>query len=89
VLALWTYGSFTFGHVPYLDLASNGSDPNERSARGYIQGRHIGKSLYWYPAVTAGLRLLIVRETHANLCLDYGVGLQGQHGFYLSFNEAF
>ncbi len=131
VLALWTYGSFTFGHVPYLDLASNGSDPNERSARGYIQGRHIGKSLlygeaelrfviwqwlgavagvnvhsvtgskahgflgdelhfeYWYPAVTAGLRLLIVRETHANLCLDYGVGVQGQRGFYLSFNEAF
>jgi hypothetical protein len=131
VLALWTYGSFTFGHVPYLDLASNGSDPNERSARGYIQGRHIGKSLlygeaefrfviwqwlgavagvnvhsvtgskgrgflgdelhfeYWYPAVTGGLRLLIVRETHANLCLDYGVGVQGQRGFYLSFNEAF
>jgi hypothetical protein len=131
VLALWTYGSFTFGHVPYLDLASNGSDPNERAGRGYVQGRHIGKSLlygeaelrfviwewlgavaganihsvsdpdgrgifgdnprfrYWYPAVTGGLRLLIVRETHANLCLDYGVGIQGQHGFYLSFNEAF
>jgi len=131
VLALWTYGSFTFGHVPYLELASNGSDPNERAVRGYIQGRHIGKSLlygeaelrfviwqwlgavaglnvhsvtgskgrgilgdevhfeYWYPAVTTGLRLLIVRETHANLCLDYGVGKQGQHGFYLSFNEAF
>jgi hypothetical protein len=131
VLALWTYGTFTFGHVPYLDLASNGSDPNERSARGYIQGRHIGKSLlygeaefrfviwqwlgavagvnvhsvtgshgagilgdklhfeHWYPAVTGGLRLLIVRETHANLCVDYGVGLQGQHGFYVSFNEAF
>jgi Omp85 superfamily domain len=131
VLALWTYGTFTFGHVPYLDLASNGSDPSERAARGYIQGRHLGKSLlygeaelrfviwqwlgavagvnvhsvtgasgrgilgdklhfeYWYPAVTGGLRLLIVRETHANLCLDYGVGLQGQRGFYLSFNEAF
>ena len=131
VLALWTYGTFTFGHVPYLDLASNGSDPGERAARGYIQGRHIGKSLlygeaefrfviwqwlgavagvnvhsvsgaqgrgflgdelhfeYWYPAVTGGLRLLIVRETHANLCLDYGVGTQGQRGFYLSFNEAF
>jgi hypothetical protein len=131
VLALWTSGSFTFGQVPYLDLASNGSDPNERSARGYIQARHIGKSLlygeaefrfviwqwlgavagvnvhsvtgskgrgilgdelhfdYWYPAVTGGLRLLIVRETHANLCLDYGLGRQGQHGFYLSFNEAF
>jgi len=131
VLALWTYGSFTFGHVPYLELASNGSDPNERAGRGYIQGRHIGKSLlygeaefrftiwqwlgavagvnvhsvsdsdvggilgdnprfrYWYPAVTGGLRLLIVRETRSNLCLDYGVGKQGQHGFYLSFNEAF
>jgi hypothetical protein len=131
VLALWTYGTFTFGHVPYLDLASNGSDPGERAARGYIQGRHIGKSLlygeaefrfvvwqwlgavagvnvhsvsgaqgrgllgdelhfeYWYPAVTGGLRVLIVRETHANLCLDYGVGVQGQRGFYLSFNEAF
>jgi hypothetical protein len=131
VLALWTYGSFTFGHVPYLELASNGSDPNERAARGYIQGRHIGKSLLygeaefrfviwqwlgavagvnvhsvtgtagpgivgdelhfksWYPAVTGGLRLLIVRETHANLCVDYGVGLQGQHGLYVSFNEAF
>jgi hypothetical protein len=131
VLALWAYGSFTFGNVPYLELASNGSDPNERAARGYVQGRHIGKSLlygeaelrfviwqwlgavaglnvhsvtgssgrgilgdklhfqYWYPAVTGGLRLLIVRETHANLCLDYGVGLQGQRGFYLSFNEAF
>jgi hypothetical protein len=131
VLALWTYGSFTFGHVPYLELASNGSDPNERAARGYIQGRHIGKSLLygeaefrfviwqwlgavagvnvhsvtgtagpgivgdelhfksWYPAVTGGLRLLIVSETRSNLCLDYGVGRLGQHGFYLSFSEAF
>ena len=44
---------------------------------------------YWYPAVTGGLRLLIVRETRSNLCLDYGVGTQGQHGFYVSFNEAF
>jgi len=25
LLALWTYGSFTFGDVPYLELASNGS----------------------------------------------------------------
>jgi hypothetical protein len=44
---------------------------------------------YWYPAVTGGLRLLIVRETRSNLCLDYGVGREGQRGFYLSFNEAF
>jgi hypothetical protein len=131
VLALWASGSFTFGEVPYLGLSSNGSDPNERSSRGYIQGRHLGKSLlyaeaemrftiwqwlgavtgvnvhsvsqpdstksapdaprfdYWYPSVTAGLRLLVVSATRSNVCLDYGVGLEGQHGFYLSFNEAF
>jgi len=28
--------------VPYLDLASNGSDPNERAARGYIQAATSG-----------------------------------------------
>ncbi|HZX94862.1 MAG TPA: hypothetical protein VFE90_10125 [Myxococcales bacterium] len=131
VLAFWTYGSFTFGETPYLELASNGSDPNERSGRGYIQGRHMSKSMlygeaelrfniwqwlgavagfnihsvsernadgtvpdglrfkHWYPSVTAGLRLLAVKETRANICLDYGVGIEGQHGFYLSFNEAF
>ena len=131
VAAFWLYGSFTFGEVPYLGLASNGSDPNERAARGYIQGRHIGKSLlngeielrytiwqwlgaatgfsihsvnepdakgilhddprfeHWYPGVTVGLRLLAVKETRSNICVDYGWGKEGQHGFYLSFNEAF
>jgi hypothetical protein len=131
VLAFWTYGSFTVGEVPYLGLASNGSDPNERAGRGYIQGRHIGKALlygevelrytiwqwlgavtggnihsvnepdakgilhddprfkYWYPAVTVGLRLLAVKATRSNICIDYGWGTEGQNGFYLSFNEAF
>jgi hypothetical protein len=131
VLAFWVYGAFSFGEVPYLGLASNGSDPNERAGRGYIQGRHIGKSLlyaeaelrytiwqwlgavtgvnvhsvgepeaqgilrdeprfkYWYPAITVGLRFLAVKETRSNICADYGWGTEGQHGFYLSFNEAF
>jgi hypothetical protein len=131
VLALWTYGSFTFNSVPYLNLAANGTDPNERAGRGYVQGRHISKSLlyfetefrfsiwqwlgavaglnlhsvsepsadgllrdelrfrYWYPAITMGLRVLVVKETRSNICLDFGWGREGQKGFYLSFNEAF
>jgi len=34
VLALWTYGTFTFGHVPYLDLASNAAIPASAPAVG-------------------------------------------------------
>ncbi len=47
VLALWTYGWFSFGEVPYLRLPSIGSDPEGRSGRGYIEGRHIGKSMLY------------------------------------------
>ena len=98
-LALWTYGSFTFGHVPYLELRFTiwqwlgaVAGINVHSVSDSDVGGILGDNprfRYWYPAVTGGLRLLIVRETRSNLCLDYGVGKQGQHGFYLSFNEAF
>ena len=47
VLGFWAYTWFNFGHVPYLSLAAIGSDPNARSGRGYIEGRHIGKSLIY------------------------------------------
>jgi hypothetical protein len=50
VLALWGYAWFSFGNVPYLDLPSIGSDPDARSGRGYIEGRHIGKSLLYAEA---------------------------------------
>jgi len=50
VLALWVYGWFSFGNTPYLDLPSIGSDPDARSGRGYIEGRHIGKSLLYAEA---------------------------------------
>jgi len=50
VLALWAYGWFSFGNTPYLDLPSIGSDPDARSGRGYIEGRHIGKSLLYAEA---------------------------------------
>jgi hypothetical protein len=45
VLGLWTYAWFDFGEVPYLELPSIGSDPDARSGRGYIEGRHRGKAL--------------------------------------------
>jgi hypothetical protein len=44
-LALWAYGWFTFGPTPYFMLPSNGGDPEMRSARGWIQGRHVGRAL--------------------------------------------
>jgi hypothetical protein len=50
VLALWAYGWFSFGNTPYLDLPSIGSDPDARSGRGYIEGRHIGKALLYAEA---------------------------------------
>lgn len=50
VIALWAYGWFAFGSVPYLDLPSIGADPDARSGRGYIEGRHVGKSLLYAEA---------------------------------------
>ncbi len=47
VLALWSYAWFNFGEVPYLEIASIGSDPDARSGRGYTEGRHRGKSLVY------------------------------------------
>ena len=50
VLALWAYAWVSFGNVPYLNLPSIGSDPDARSGRGYIEGRHIGKSVLYAEA---------------------------------------
>jgi len=131
VLALWAYGWFSFGNTPYLNLPSIGSDPDARSGRGYIEGRHIGKSLlyaeveyrfriwdfiggvvganvhsasqlrlpgepqnspvyqYWYPAATAGIRVLVNKPTRTNGLVEVGVGLDGSYGIYLNINENF
>jgi hypothetical protein len=131
VLALWAYGWFSFGNTPYLSLPSIGSDPDARSGRGYIEGRHIGKSVvyaeaeyrfriwdfvggvvglnvhsasqprqagdpqnaplyqYWYPAATAGIRVLLNKPTRANGLVEVGVGLDGSYGIYLNINENF
>jgi Omp85 superfamily domain len=131
VLGLWSYAWFNFGHVPYLELSSIGSDPDNRSGRGYIEGRHIGKALlygeaelrfviwewlgaitsvnvhsagqpeaggivqdeprfqHWWPAVVVGARILAVKATHSNVCIDFAWGRNGQNGVYFNFAEAF
>lgn len=131
VLALWSYAWFGFGEVPYLELPSIGSDPDGRSGRGYIEGRHIGKQLLYgeaelrfviwewlgavagvnvhspgepdargvladeprfrhvWPSVVFGARILAVKATHSNICVDFAWGRNGQHGIYFNFAEAF
>jgi len=44
ILAFWTYGWFTFGSAPYLDLPAIGGDTHNRSGRGYTAGRYQGKN---------------------------------------------
>ena len=131
VLGLWAYTWFNFGDVPYLSLASIGGDPNARSGRGYIEGRHIGKSLlygeaelrwtiwdwfgvitalnahsagqpdangilvdeprfqYWSYAAVVGVRILVVKPTRSNVCMDFAFGQDGNHGVYFNFAEVF
>ena len=43
----------------------------------------------WMYNVGTGLRFLIDREDDVYLRLDYGIGRDGQSGFYVSFGEAF
>ena len=131
VLGLWSYAWFDFGEVPYLELPSIGSDPDARSGRGYIEGRHRGKALlygeaelrftiwqwlgavlafnahsvsqpeangilndeprfqYWWPSVVVGARILALKATHSNVCIDFAFGKNGQNGVYFNFAEAF
>ena len=41
------------------------------------------------PNYGVGLRFLIDRKEKINLRLDYGIGIDGQSGFYISFGESF
>jgi hypothetical protein len=45
-LAFWTYGDFvTRGVAPYLSLPMSAGDPEERSERGYAEGRFRGEQM--------------------------------------------
>jgi len=41
------------------------------------------------PAVGSGLRIKINKHSDTNICIDYGVGTNGSHGFFVSLGEAF
>jgi hypothetical protein len=43
----------------------------------------------WQPGGGGGLRILFNKHTRTNLCLDYGFGKFGSHGFFLNLNETF
>jgi hypothetical protein len=43
----------------------------------------------WAPAGGIGFRIKLDKRSGANLAIDYGWGLQGSRGFFLSMNEAF
>jgi hypothetical protein len=44
-IALWGFGWFAFGRTPYLMLPAIGVDPEQRSGRGFIEARHVGRDL--------------------------------------------
>ncbi len=48
VLAFWSLLSFTSGSAPYLDLPATGWDYQQKSSRGYIQGRYRGKNMLYF-----------------------------------------
>jgi len=48
VLAFWSLLSFTNGNAPYLDLPATGWDYQQKSSRGYIQGRYRGKNMLYF-----------------------------------------
>ena len=44
---------------------------------------------YWWPAAVIGARILAVKATHSNVCIDFAFGKDGQNGVYFTFAEAF
>ncbi|WP_321367945.1 BamA/TamA family outer membrane protein [uncultured Draconibacterium sp.] len=44
---------------------------------------------YVEPAAGVGLRIMIQKQSRANLTIDYGWGLNGEGAFYLNLNEYF
>jgi outer membrane protein assembly factor BamA len=41
------------------------------------------------PAVGTGIRIKINKHSGSNICIDYGVGTDGSHGFFVNLGEVF
>jgi len=48
-----------------------------------------GKYKYVYPAVGAGLRVKLNKDSNTNLLIDFAIGLKHSNGFYLDVGEIF
>ncbi len=66
-----------------IGLAAFGGLTKLYADAGQLGLRHIK------PNYGAGIRFLIDRKSQINLRLDYGIGIDGQNGFYISFGESF
>jgi len=41
------------------------------------------------PAAGTGLRIKVNKHSNTNVCIDYGCGIDGSHGFFVNLGEAF
>ena len=41
------------------------------------------------PAAGSGVRIKINKHSNTNLCIDYGVGVDGSRGFFVNLGEVF
>lgn len=41
------------------------------------------------PATGAGIRIKMNKHSDTNVCIDYGVGIHGSHGFFVNLGEVF
>ena len=41
------------------------------------------------PAAGAGIRFKLNKFSGANLCIDYGIGIEGSHGVAVNLGEVF
>lgn len=63
---------------------------NTTTASNGLEGEHaIGLFDYMDFAGGIGLRVMVNKESRANLCLDYAWGMHGASGFYFGINEVF
>ncbi|HEU4384266.1 MAG TPA: hypothetical protein VFR85_12315, partial [Anaeromyxobacteraceae bacterium] len=60
---------------------------SQPDARGILHDEP--RFVYWKPAVVAGLRILVTRETRSAVAIDLAWGEDRQRGVYLNFGEAF
>jgi outer membrane protein assembly factor BamA len=68
-----------FGFVVFLNTTTLDGDA--------ASGQRLFQS--FAPGAGGGLRFLLNKKSRTNLCVDYGVGIQGSHGLYLAIQEAF